>query len=256
MPFHRHRIKFPQADRELPSTKEGFFCLQEDDSEHKLHLNDYDGIYSRSGLYEQLFCERLKYSAPWTLGARLKHTINDNGYIAPELRVLDLGAGNGMMGEVLRNYGVSWLVGVDIIEEASAAAKRDRPGIYDEYYVADLSKTETTVHDRLIGWSFNCLTSVGALGLDEIPFATFFEALNLVQDRGWVAFNINESFLGNSQSSRFSQFIRELIFFKYLDLHHAERYLHRLSIGGDPLYCLGIIARKSASIPRIFIDAR
>lgn len=32
-----------------------------------------------------------------------------------ELRVLDLGAGNGMMGEVMKGYGVARLIGADII---------------------------------------------------------------------------------------------------------------------------------------------
>ena len=39
-----------------------------------------------------------------------------------ELRVIDLGAGNGMMGEVLKREGVARLVGADIIPEAREAA--------------------------------------------------------------------------------------------------------------------------------------
>ena len=49
------------------------------------------------------------------------------------------GAGNGMMGEELKKHGVSRLIGVDIIPEAYEATVRDRPGLYDAYYVEDLT---------------------------------------------------------------------------------------------------------------------
>jgi len=56
-----------------------------------------------------------------------------------ELRVLDLGAGNGMFGEQLHAVGVARVIGIDICEEAYIACERDRPGIYDAYYVHDFS---------------------------------------------------------------------------------------------------------------------
>ena len=48
------------------------------------------------------------------------------------LAVLDVGAGNGMVGEQLKCSGVKRSL-VDIIQEAKQAALRDRPGIYKEY---------------------------------------------------------------------------------------------------------------------------
>jgi len=59
-----------------------------------------------------------------------------------ELRVLDLGAGNGMVGEELKKQEVSRLVGVDIIPEAYEATIRDRPGLYDAYYIEDFTKLD------------------------------------------------------------------------------------------------------------------
>ena len=43
--------------------------------------------------------------------------------------------------------------------------------------------------------------------------------------------------------------IRELIFSKYLDIYHLERYRHRLSIDGEPLFYYAIAAKKTADIP-------
>jgi len=65
------------------------------------------------------------------------------------LTALDLGAGNGIVGEELRAIGVSSIVGVDLLPEASAAAKRDRPTVYDDYLVADLTALTAPERERL-----------------------------------------------------------------------------------------------------------
>ena len=52
--------------------------------------------------------------------------------------MLDLGAGNGMVGEALREHGFEEITGVDITPEAGEAAERDRPGVYADYHVCDL----------------------------------------------------------------------------------------------------------------------
>ncbi|MFT5125186.1 MAG: hypothetical protein ACI97B_003830, partial [Verrucomicrobiales bacterium] len=69
-----------------------------------------------------------------------------------------------------------------------------------------------------------------------------------------VAFNIKETFLDKSDVSGFSRFIRELIFSEYLDIHHIERYRHRLSMEGMPLYYFALVAQKTAKIPANFLE--
>src|SRR5690606_3253866 len=86
-----------------------------------------------------------------------------------ELRVLDLGAGNGMVGEQLAELGSGAIVGVDLLPEAKAAAERDRPGVYDAYYAVDLTDLEDDERAALERHDVNCLTCVAALGFDDIP---------------------------------------------------------------------------------------
>ena len=43
--------------------------------------------------------------------------------------------------------------------------------------------------------------------------------------------------------------IRDLILSKYLDVYHLERYQHRLSIDGEPLFYFAIAGKKNADIP-------
>ena len=60
----------------------------------------------------------------------------------------------------------------------------------------------------------------------------------------------------NIDESGFSKMIRELIFSKYLDVYHIERYRHRLSIDGEPLYYFAIAGRKKADVPDDFLDSK
>lgn len=249
----RHRIQFPSTDAEHLTQDQASFYLIEENCKRELRLHDYDQIYLRPGLYEQLFYDRLKCTSPDKVGNILKQTLDAAKETFTELRVLDFGAGNGMMGEVLKSHGVSRLVGADLIPEARDAAFRDRPHVYDEYYVADFTDFQGTQHDDINDWSFNCLTSVAALGFGDIPPEAFLPALRFVKVDGWVAFNIKETFLDNSDRSGFSRFIRELIFSKYLNIWHLEKYRHRLSMEGTPLFYFAVVAQKKAEIPADFL---
>ena len=250
---NRYRIQFPPQDAKRLEQDEVAFHLIENDRQVRLRFHDYDRIYQRPGLYEQVFYDRLKCTSPKVVGDILKRTVDATDCNFSELRVLDLGAGNGMMGDVLKSYGVARLVGVDIISEAKDACLRDRPSVYDEYYVADFTQLNGQLTDEISDWSIDCLTSVAALGFGDIPPKAFFEALRFVQAGGWVAFNIKETFLDASDNSGFSRFIRELIFSEYLDLFHLEKYRHRLSMEGMPLYYFALVAQKTAEIPLDFL---
>jgi len=50
--------------------------------------------------------------------------------------------------------------------------------------------------------------------------------------------------------------IRELTFSKYLDVYYIERYRHRLSIDGEPLYYFAIVARKKSDAPDSFLKSK
>ncbi len=255
MPTSRHRIQFPpQESSDLNQDEVFFYLIEEGQQKAKLRFHDYDQIYLRPKLYEQLFYDRLKCSSPKKVGEILRQTLTGSDKLLTELRVLDLGAGNGMMGEILKAHGVARLVGVDIIPEAKEAAYRDRPLVYDEYYVADFTDLNPQLEEELHDWSFDCLTSVAALGFGDIPPRAFFQALRLIQTGGWVAFNIKETFLDKSDRSGFSRFIRELIFSEYLELYHLEKYRHRLSMEGSPLFYFALVAQKTAEIPEDFLE--
>lgn len=250
----RHRIQFPKADCITYDQDKAFFYLVESKGKKKIRFHDYDIIFNTPGLYEQIFYDRLKCSSPIKVTEILKSSVAQSLENFSELRVLDLGAGNGIMGAELKKCGVARLVGVDIIPEAQRANERDRPEVYDAYYIADFCDLNENERDEFSSWSLNCLTTVAALGFGDIPPRAFMEAFNIIQSQGWVAFNIKETFLDNSDTSGFSRMIRDLILSEYLDLCHLERYRHRFSIEGEPLYYFAIAGRKNNDIPSSFYD--
>ena len=256
MPTKRHNIRFPSADTNGLSQDEAYFTLTDSSGvQTDVRFHDYDAIYAHQGLYEQLFYDRLKCQSPEKVVAILRHAMAAEPRLFNGLRVLDLGAGNGLVGQELQKFGVARLVGVDISAQAAMAVGRDRPGVYDDYHEMDMSKMSAAQRDHLDGWCFNCMVSVAALGFGDIPVRVFAEAFNLVEDGGWVAFNIKETFLDDRDTSGFSVFIKTLILSKYLDIYHMERYRHRLSIDGQPLSYFGVACRKACAIPQEMLEA-
>ncbi len=168
---------------------------------------------------------------------------------ASDLRVLDVGAGNGMVGEEIRGLGVDTIHGVDIIDEAAAAAHRDRPDIYDEYVVADLTALSPAQRDSLVAADLNTMTTVAALGFGDMPPAAFAAAFNLIGTPGLLVFNIKEDFVSADDPSGFNTMIQRMFDEKVIVPLAEEHYRHRLSVRGEPLHYLAFVARKLADIP-------
>ena len=154
----RHRIQFPKSGVSKLNQDEAYFYLLGSGGQRKIRFHDYDEIYQVPGLYEQVFYDRLKCTSPVKVATILESAVRQSQDNFTELRVLDLGAGNGMMGEELKKHGVSRLIGVDIIPEAYEATVRDRPGLYDAYYVEDLrllmkKRKKILHHGNVTAWS-------------------------------------------------------------------------------------------------------
>ncbi len=247
--IHHHRIQFPPRQEHQLAQDEAYFHIIEDGEKRRLRFHDYEEIYKRPGLYEQLFYERLKCTSPLKVCSLLEQSLRSEWLGMSELRVLDLGAGNGMMAGEMQRHGVSRIVGVDIIEEARQAAFRDRPTVYDDYIIADFTDLGEQQSEALKEWTFDCLVSVAALGFGDIPPKAFVQGLQFISAGGWVAFNIKETFLERTDYSGFSKFVRELIFSKHLQVYHLERYTHRLSMEGVPLKYFALVARLVEPVP-------
>lgn len=243
---NRHDIRFPKETSYDLGQNEAFFFITEDGEEKRLKFHDYSEIYGREGLYEQLFYERLQCKSPSVVVSRLEKALENVGESLSSMRLLDLGAGNGIVGDELRKRGTARLVGLDIIPAASAAAMRDRPGIYDDYLVEDITDLEVEQEEPLREWGLSGLLCVAALGFDDIPAPAFIRAMDLIEDDGWLAFNIKIDFLNSD--TQFAEFVKLLLTENLVELHLIERYWHRLSIDGDWLEYFVVVARKRGEL--------
>lgn len=241
----RYLARFPAGNFMNVGQNEANFVLRENDKDLVIRFHDYDSIFQRPGLYEQLFYDRLQCVSPERVCSMLSTVLVNEGVNKHSLRALDLGAGNGMVGELLK---AARVVGVDILASAREACDRDRPGVYDAYYVTDMANLDESTSKAMNEWKFNCMTCVAALGFGDIPTPAFIAAFNVVQIGGWIAINIKETFLETSDKSGFSSLIKSLMISDTLKVMHLERYRHRLSIDGAPLYYYGLVARKLGNI--------
>jgi hypothetical protein len=153
------------------------------------------------------------------------------------------------VGELLKKQGIRTIVGIDIVPEAAEATRRDRPSVYDDYYIADLENLSSDTKKSLEAGGFNCLVTVGALGFGDIHPKAFANAYSFIAQDGWIVFNIKEDFLETSDKTGFSGLIRDMIERGVIEVQVKHRCRHRFSVGGQPLHYVGIIAKKKAAIP-------
>ena len=226
------------------------WCVVEVDGRwKKIRFHDYDEIYAIPGLYETLFYDVLKCSSPVKIRKMLQRCIHEARVTPGDLRVFDLGAGNGMVGEELASLGVRYMVGVDIIRAAAAAAHRDRKDLYDDYLVLDMTDLSDRELLRFESFELNCLTCVAALGFGDIPPAAFANAYNLIAQGGWVAFNIKSDFLESKDPCGFAGLIRRMIDEGLLSIRTGDQYEHRLATSGDPLLYTAFVGVKNRDVP-------
>lgn len=220
----------------------------------RMRFHDYDRIFRVPGLYERLFYQELKCCSPTVVRGLLESQLDSEGTDAASLRILDLGAGNGMVAEELREMGAASIVGVDILPEAAMAAERDRPDVYDAYHVSDLTAPLPAVDEALRALAPSCLTTVAALGFGDIPPRAFAQAFDYLTDGGWIAMTIKDDFVTDEDPSGFSRLIKRMNDEGVLDVTTVHPYRHRLAVSGEPLTYHAYVARKRGEVPTAWLD--
>jgi predicted TPR repeat methyltransferase len=242
-------ISFPGAAAAARDQDEEWCEVLIDGEPTRLRFHDYAAIYEVPGLYERLFYQELECQSPQTVREVLDEALDEVEVDRGELRVLDVGAGNGMVGEQLEGLGAETIVGVDIIEAAAAATERDRPGLYDDYHVVDLTEVPDPVDRALKDIEFNCMTSVAALGFGDIPPEAFAGAYEYVADGGLVGISIKADFVSAEDRSGFAELITAAIDDGSLEVQASRRFVHRLSAAGDPIDYVALAAQKRGELP-------
>jgi len=249
----RFTLRLPRTEKTIDQDQE-WFEVEYDGHHRRMRMHDYASLYRVPGLYEAVVYDRLKCASPPRIVNLLMSVLADWPTDADDLRVLDFGAGNGIVATELRRAGVREIVGLDLISEAEMAARRDHPRAYRDYVVADLTELDEGERRRLRAERLNCLVVVAALGFGDIPPDAFATAMNLIRPEGWLGITIKETFLSPDDDSGFSRLLRAMINDRIIDVQAHQRYCHRMSLDGRKLFYYAIVARKLRDVPSALVE--
>jgi hypothetical protein len=229
--------------RGIDQTEERLVVSFPDGARDEMRLHEYDRVYAVPGLYEEVVQRRLQCRSPVELATALVEQVRAHGEDPADLRVLDFGAGNGVVGEELRGRGVGGpLVGIDAAAGAPLAAERDRPGLYAEYVVGDLASSDVPALVERYG--LNCLSGAGALGLGHVSAVSFAQAWASFPPGAWLAVTVSED-LVDEQAGDLGAYLAELRAGRHrTEVLELRRFQHRVRMSGEPIYYYVIVGRR------------
>jgi SAM-dependent methyltransferase len=224
-------------------TEEAFTVTYRRGRSERMRLHDYDRVFAVAGLYEDVVQRRLQCASPAKLAEVLLRVAALEGRDPHLLRVLDLGAGNGIVGEELRARGVDVLVGTDSSRKACEAAARDRPGLYASYVVGDANgQPELGTLVRELG--INCIVCAGALGFEHIEAHSFAELWDLLPPGAMFALTVHEDLAQPGTSDIGDELAVLGAGEAGTEIVVWERFRHRLAVSGAAIHYIAIGARK------------
>ncbi|MDJ1183753.1 class I SAM-dependent DNA methyltransferase [Roseofilum casamattae] len=242
------QVRLPDNIQDLPINEEYFFIM-ENGQERRLKLHDYADVYRIPGLYNYLALEKLDYRSPEVMATLLTETLQESGESASDLNLLELGAGSGLFGQAVAKLGVTSITGIDIVPEAAEAARRDCPGVYEDYFVEDLTQLSQPTRELLNQKKLNGFVCCSALSTGHIPVPAFVTGINAIADGGWVLFNVAKtSYDCQENCPNFIDFYRQAVANGELTIEATKSYLHRRFFNGKSLEYVAILAKKQAEV--------
>jgi len=214
----------------------------------RVGFHEYSTLYAVPGLYEKVFYETLGMSSA-TEVVRLYHeALTASGLDPAGQRVLDFGAGNGMAGERLAALGIGAVVGLDLEPVAREAALRDRPGVYEDYMVADLGGLSADEFEGLRARDFTAVLAVASVGVGHIPPEVLARGLDLLGPGGLFAFPIATGLLPDAaddvaRRTGYPAFFAGLFADGRAEKLAERAYSHRRSTDGSDHPALAVVGR-------------
>ncbi len=200
------------------------------------------------GLYERVFYEELGMCSTRVVVGMLA-----GEFEAPEAqRVLDLGAGNGLGGDELRDRGVERIFGIDVEPQAPIATERDRPGVYERYLIADLADPPADVMEALEDFAPTAVAALSALGPGHAPPAVLERALQLLEPGGLFAFAVMPSLLPgrpDPDGNGYPAYLEQL-FADRAEQLASEAYVHRMQTDGTEHHAVAFVGRWLGDVSR------
>ena len=223
--------------------QEEFVLHHADGTDERIVLHDYARVYSVPGLYEEVVQHRLQCASPATLATALAEAVAAEGRAVDELRVFDLGAGNGVVGEELAARGIPVVAGADGVPEARSAAHRDRPGLYAHYLVGerlDVDAVGALVRDE----GLTALAAAGAVGEGHVPKDVLGQLWDTFPPGSFLALT-----LADGEADHDVADVDAVLAATATTAHPSRvvvrrRFRHRVSMAGTDLHYVVLVAVK------------
>lgn len=129
--------------------------------------------------------ERLGYIGPWKGAEMLAR------HAARNARVLDAGAGTGLVGQALQQLGYRNLTGLDA--SAGMLARARMKMVYQELHLEDLGGSLSFAAD-----SFEAVVSIGVFTYGHAPAACLHELIRVTCPGGHIVFSLRPDFYTSS----------------------------------------------------------
>jgi hypothetical protein len=241
-------VEIPQqADPQIG--RERILVHFDDGRTEELRLHEYERVYALPGLYEEVVQCRLDCRSPAEIASMLAGATDSLGWPRSQVRVLDVGAGNGISGAALVEHGMRPVIATDLEPAARGAALRDRPEVYDSYLITDLVDLSPSQEAAIAALAPNALTCVAPVGAgpQHIPPAALITAARLLTPDAVIAYMrdaTDEPDLVTEQ-----MWLAGLPGVTLAQELTRRRYRHRYTVNRRPVLMEGVVWRISGSGP-------
>ena len=239
----RYDVRFQSPETSRQSDE--YFYADVDGRKQLYNIHDYASLYRVSWLYDIALYHALECRTPTEMADAIAVTWQASDVEPSDLRVLELGAGSGAFGHVLRHeLNVGHIEAIDISPEAEIAARRDRPSLYDVYHIDDLTNLRRDTQAHFEAAQFNVVAVASATGWgNHIPVAGFQTGFDTLITGGWFIFHVKPAD-PDPECVELCNWIDGIVAARQLEQVYRGSHFHRKSSDGSDINYDVIIGRK------------
>lgn len=143
-----------------------------------------------AGTYEK-DAERYKFNGHLKVASILKDLYPE--IERDKIRILDIGAGTGLVGKEVKKYGFQHIDALEPSEAMMNEAKK--ANVYENYFVEFLTESPTSV----LADSYDVITGGGVYGRVHIPCEALYEMIRIVRPGGYIIIVANYDIVRTSK---------------------------------------------------------